>query len=115
MKAMVAAATVALVAAGCASDSKPHRGHLSIWPEVEVFTPCGSTDPLWLDYNTKTREPIAKEHWALQKKPYGTTFAVMEGEVGPQLDCGFCQGYKGSFKVSRVLEQRIPHPNDCTS
>jgi hypothetical protein len=114
MKAIVVAGSMALLVSGCVAHAKPFQGHLSIWPEAEVFTPCGSNEPLWLDYDTKTREPMAKQHWELQKTPYGTTFAVIEGEVGPTLDCGFCEEYKGSFKVHRMLEQRMSGPRDCT-
>lgn len=102
--------------AGCVREAtKAHRGHLSIWPEVEIFTPCGSDKALWLDYDKETRQPLASRHWELQKEPYGTTFAVLRGEVGPKLDCGFCENYEGSFKVLGVDEHRASGPNDCDS
>ena len=114
MKVIAIVMSTAFLASGCATDAKTYRGHLSIWPEAEVFTPCGSDDPLWLDYDMKTREPIAKDHWTLQKTPYDTTFAVIEGGVGPKLDCGFCEEHKGSFKVHRVVEQRMSSLKNCT-
>ena len=109
-----------LTGAACAPSGSPatqhgsiHAGHLSIWPEVETFTPCGTEEPLWLDYDDQTREPLAREHWKLQKTPYGTTFARLEGAVGPQLDCEFCKDFKGSFNVVRVLEHRASGADDC--
>ena len=105
---------LAALLSSCATPSaKTYRGHISIWPEVEVFTPCESGVALWLDYDTQTREPLAKQHQELQKKPYGTTFVVLKGEVGPKLDCGFCKAYEGSFKVLGLEEHRATSSSDC--
>jgi hypothetical protein len=101
-------------ALGCASDdSKIFRGHVVIGPEVETFRPCGSKTGLSLDYDEKTRAPLAAKHRALVKDIYKDTFVVLQGVVGPKLDCGFCESYEGSFKVSRVLEHRVASPEDC--
>jgi len=97
----------------CSAYAEQHQGHLSIWPESEVFIPCGSKEPLWLDYTSSTRDVLAKKHWELQSEPYGTTFAVIEGQIGPQLDCGFCEDFKGSFKVVNLIEHRSSSPSDC--
>lgn len=105
---------VSLLLSGCvAQNTKTYRGHLSIWPEAEVFTPCESDIDLWLDYDMKTRGSLAKQHWKLQKEPYGTTFAVLKGEIGPKLDCGFCENYEGSFKVLDIEEHRASSSDDC--
>jgi hypothetical protein len=96
-----------------AGHAKPFKGHLVIDPEVEVFTPCGSKTELWLDYDSKTRAPLAAQHWKLRKKPYDSSFAIVKGIVGPKLDCGFCESYEGSFKVIEVQEHRASTPQDC--
>ena len=107
----VLVATVSLVSKG--SEPKTYEGFLVIAPEVEVFQPCGSKAELWLDYDQKTREPMAKKYRELAKKPYEATFAVLSGYPGPKLDCGFCENFEGSFKVLKVIEQRRVRSADC--
>lgn len=40
--------------------------------------------------------------------------ARLVGEAGPQLDCGFCESYEGSFRVDEVVALRRGRPDDCS-
>jgi len=113
MKSKIFVLTTLLISGYASAQPGRFQGHLSIWPESEVFIPCNSKKALWLDYDNKTREPLAKKHWELQPVPYGSTFAILEGAIGPQLDCGFCEDFEGSFKIIRVLEHRAATSEDC--
>jgi hypothetical protein len=110
-------ATVLLIAAGAIGAAEPrgklYRGHLVIAPEVEVFRPCGSKKPLWLDYSSEMRAPMFRRYMELRKEPYEETYAVLRGTLGPRLDCGFCEHFQGSFKVLEVIEQRRDGPANC--
>lgn len=96
-----------------AAEVKTYEGFLVIAPEVEVFRPCGSKTDLWLDYDLATREPMTKRYRELITKPYEETYVVLLGSIGPKLDCGFCDHYEGSFKVTKVLEHRRATGSVC--
>jgi hypothetical protein len=98
MKNIIFIITTLLISDYSYAQTSKFKGHLSIWPESEVFIPCGSKKALWLDYGSKTREPLAKKHWELQKEPYGTTFAVIEGIIGPSQ-------LVASVRISRVVSK----------
>jgi len=103
----------ACVAAAAEPTAKVYKGHLVIAPEAEVFRPCGSNEPLWLDYTKAVRASLFGRYIELRKKPYAETFVVLRGIPGPQLDCGYCEHFKGSFKVLEAIEQRASGPAEC--
>ena len=92
-----------LVALSCAQTTPPVMGRLILMPELETFQPCGSAEPLWLDGETDMLRALRAEHFELSTEPYAPTLAVLMGSVGPQLDCGFCENYEGSFHATRVV------------
>ena len=104
---------LALAAPCYAEGAKAYRGHLVIAPEVEIFRPCGAKDDLWLDYDHSAGETLASTHRSLVKDAYGESFVVLLGTPGPKLNCGFCEAYKGSFKIERVVEHRASSVDDC--
>ena len=110
---------VVLLVLTAAADSKQqaqiYRGFLVIAPEVEVFTPCGTEAPLWLDYTTEMRRVLFERYEQLRTEPYEQTYAELRGVPGPQLDCAFCEEYSGSFKVDAVVEHRARKSTDCKS
>jgi len=95
------------------ADEGTYRGFLVIAPEVEVFEPCGSDEPLWLDYTPELRKVLFERYEELRTQPYEETYVELRGVPGPQLDCAFCEEYSGSFKVEAVVEQRARQPTDC--
>jgi hypothetical protein len=42
-------------------------------------------------------------------------FAKVRGEIGPVLECGFCESYDGSFRVTHLLEMQSPGPEECVT
>ena len=107
---------VAMTVAACSTQrGEIYRGFLTIDPEVEVFTPCGAETPLWLDYTKKQRKVLFERYQQLKTQPYDETYAELRGVPGPQLDCGFCEAYPGSFKVDGIVEQRARKSDDCKS
>ena len=117
MKLRKAAMTVTITsftACGCSTnDDNLWRGHLVIAPEVETFQPCGAAEPFWLDVPLKTRDEIYAKHVSFTKEPYGRSFAIVRGDIGPKLDCGFCEEYPGSFKLVQLIEHRSASAVDC--
>lgn len=96
-----------------AGEVKTYEGFLIIAPEVEIFRPCGSKTEFWLDYEVTTRESMTKRYRELTTRPYEETYAVLVGSLEPKLDCGFCENYEGSFKVTKVLEHRRATSSEC--
>lgn len=89
------------------------QGHLVIGHEVEVFRPCGSDTPLWLDYTSEIRGLLSARYEKLTTRPYQETYVVLRGQPGPRLNCGFCEDFEGSFMVSEVLEHHADGPTEC--
>jgi hypothetical protein len=98
---------------GAASPVEIYRGHLIIAPETEVFRPCGSDKPLWLDYAPEMRALMLARYMELSARPYRETYVVLRGIPGPKLACAFCEYYPGSFKVLEVIEHRKDGPATC--
>lgn len=99
---------------GLAGDgTSVYRGHLVIGPEAEVFKPCGANTDYWLDVDLVSRNALAERYMKLVKGAYDGVFVVFRGSLGPQLDCGFCEHYPGSFKVTETLELRSSGAGDC--
>lgn len=107
-----------LLIQGCAAAETTgvhtYRGFVVLDPEVQTFQRCDAKEPVWLDGDTQTIASMLQRQFALQERPYERTYAALEGTPGPALDCGFCEGYAASFKVSKVAEQRKAIPGDCT-
>ena len=109
--------TSVAVAALCACAASPQQegtpGFIIIGPEVETFEPCSGSEPLWLDADRETLAALKDRYYELRQTPYERTFAVLVGTKGPQLDCGFCEAYEGSFRVDRVIQHRRAQDGDC--
>ncbi len=97
--------------AGCTAAVT--RGHLVLGPEVEVFRPCGAPEDLWLTGDHAIDEALHKAYERLASQPYEEIYVEVVGEIGPQMDCGFCESYSGSFLVRRVIRLRRSSESDC--
>lgn len=102
----------ALSSTAIVSDSV-YRGHLVMAPEMHVFVPCNSSDPLWLVVDDDTGHRLESQYASLVSEPYEEAFAVLRGTPGPQLECASCRDFPGSFKVQQVIEYRRARAGDC--
>jgi hypothetical protein len=109
---IVLIAAIAL-ATTAGAPSSTTRGFVVMAPEVETFQPCGASEPLWVDGDPALLSHLRLRYRELARKPYERTFAVVEGAAGPQLDCGFCVEYAGSFRIDRVLSHGQTSEADC--
>ncbi|MGH0028710.1 MAG: hypothetical protein ACQGVC_02895 [Myxococcota bacterium] len=88
-------------------------GVLIAAPEVETFTPCGTAEPLWREGPRELMDRLRTEYRSLAATPYGGTFAILVGEPGPPLDCGFCEDYAGSFRFTRIVAHEPLSERSC--
>ena len=85
-----------------------------VWgAEVNVFSPCGSEAEYWVVGAPSIVQALRDEYVSLHLAPYAAVFLEVRGEVGPVLDCGFCESYDGSFRVEEVLRMESPGPGSC--
>ena len=89
------------------------RGHYIFGLEVNVFSPCGSDLEHWVEAEPEILKSLTDQYWAFDLPPYEAVFVEFRGEFGPVLDCGFCEVYDGSFRITEVLAVRLLGPEDC--
>jgi hypothetical protein len=110
-----------LVASGCQAQVPgdpavgPSGGHYIWGAEVNVFSPCGSDQEYWVDAAPDIVLALRERYMAFDLPPYTAVFVSLSGEVGPVLDCGFCEEYDGSFKVTEIIEMESPGPEECVT
>lgn len=88
-------------------------GHYVWGAEVNVFSPCGSGLEYWVDAAPPILHTLREQYAALGLPPYQAVFIEVRGEIGPVLDCGFCEDYDGSFQVEELIQMRSPGPEEC--
>ena len=106
-----------LIETAAVAADHPHvaiyRGYVVLGPEVETFRLCGSPEARWLDGRADLLKQMRSTYQSLRATPYQEIYAVLRGRLGPRLDCGFCEGYSGSFKVETVIELKKFSPRQC--
>jgi hypothetical protein len=88
-------------------------GHVVFGVEVFTFTPCGTQEPLWIHGPRSVTDVLKQRQYELTSDVYEPYYAILRGSVGPQLDCGFCEDYEGSFEAKRVIFTRQAQEEDC--
>ena len=106
---------LAIITSPVSSAAEIYAGQISIWPESRVFTPCNSQTAYWVTAEPETLRKLTAEHQSLQPKPYSTTYVVIRGTPGPQLNCGFCQDYPPSLNIEKVIEHRADQIGGCSN
>lgn len=106
-------------ASACGAQQAEHAtvpvvGGTYVWgAEVNVFSPCGSDLEYWVAGEPRIIQALQDRYAALGLAPYQVVFVEVRGEVGPVLDCAFCEEYDGSFKVEELIEMNSPVPEEC--
>ena len=83
--------------------------------EVNAFSPCGSEMEYWVTGDTAVIRDLRERYTSFELGPYTAVFVQLRGEMGPVLDCGFCETFDGSFNVDEIVEVTYPGPMDCVT
>jgi hypothetical protein len=94
-------------------EVRVYRGFLLIDARTQTFTPCGQSQPLWLDSSPGQLEQLEKQHRNTVRGPSEKSFAILTGAIGPRPSCQRCDAYSASFKVMQVYEQRSEKSSRC--
>jgi hypothetical protein len=89
------------------------RGQYIWGAEVNVFRPCDSDLEYWVVADPETMFSLRDQYVAFDLPPYEAVVAEVRGEFGPVLDCGFCEQYDGSFRMTEILAVESPGSEDC--
>ena len=117
----ITALVLFLATGGCAAqqpegeDRAEVGGHFIWGAEVNVFSPCGSDQEYWVVADSATHSALRTQYLAFGLPPYEAVFVSVRGEMGPVLDCGFCDQYDGSFRVEDLMTMESPGPEDCVT
>lgn len=112
----------AALLAGCAAAPAPsrapddatiYRGHLVMTPQMQVFVPCHTEEPLWVVAAPATTRRLLGEYETLVRDTDEEAFAVLRGAPGAPLACAWCRDFPGSFQVVEVLDYRRARADDC--
>ncbi len=121
VRSLVCVVTLLLVTSGCSQGlgeivpSSVVRGHYIWGAEVNVFSACGSDTEHWVTAESETMSELRERYSGYELPPYKAVFVEVVGEFGPVLDCGFCEAYDGSFRVSELLTMESPGPESCVT
>lgn len=98
---------------GPPEEVKVYKGFLFVDAQTQTFTPCGQSQPLWLDLLPDQREQLEKQHRDAVKGSSERSFAILTGAIGPRLSCRRCDTYSASFRVVKVYERRSERGSRC--
>jgi len=92
--------------AASSADAAPVHGSLVFGAEVEVFTPCGAAEPLWL-VGPPDLIAVLRQRYGDSlpgSAPYSPLFATLTGRPAPPPAEGFGAEYSGAFEAAGLIQ-----------
>lgn len=85
------------------------RGLLVIGPDTHSFTPCGSKQQFWADFNRPQQNAIL----AISTKPYQPMYAELIGTLAVTENNSYTGGYAAQLNVSSINMVSTENPQRC--
>ena len=113
---LLAITTISVLASCTSTDRQKIRGSYVWGHETETFTPCGSSQSLWVVGDVALLQPlrdIAAEQSQFKGQPYLPIYLEVAGTIEPQASDGFAADYDGVLRITHVYASQSSLPNHC--